>query len=189
MKNVKTIGYAGLGGLQGLFGLLGAHGITDLIDVRSVPRSRYFCEFNDFNLKRESQKHGIEYHCFKTEFGARVENLIYFTNGVVDFEKFAKSAEFQSGISRVLEMLNGGKTVCLLCAEIDPINCHRAILCARNLAKSGIEIDHIIARRGGEISIENHAETEKRLLEMFGKFTNDLGVAYELQNKKIGYKK
>jgi len=163
MKNVKTIGYAGFTDFASFIAVLKNHNVTDLIDVRSVPRSQYFTAFNDSNLQRELPKYGIAYQSFKTEFGARVENLIYYTNGVVDFEKFAQSPEFNSGIQKIEKLIGDNKNICLMCAEIDPINCHRAILCGRNFAKHNINVEHIIAKRNGEVIIETQEQVEKRL--------------------------
>ena len=60
-----------------------------------------------------------------------------------------------------------------MCAEIDPINCHRFILVGRYLA----DVTNIIAKRNGTITYETKHETEKR-------FNGD----YARQCAKIAYK-
>jgi uncharacterized protein (DUF488 family) len=183
--SVFTIGYAGIK-FSSFIDTLKARNISYLIDVRSVAKSQYFSVFNDLNIQNELHKNGIEYLHFKNEFGARQNNLNFYTNGILDFEKFSKSEQFKSGLEQINNFISKGKNVCLMCAEIDPINCHRAILCARELNNRGIKVEHIIAKRNGEILIENHSGLEKRLLELYK--TDGLNIAYINQNLKIGYK-
>jgi len=183
---VFTIGYAGIQ-MPEFIGLLKQKDIYYLIDVRSTPRSQYFSAFNDNSLKKELNKRGIEYLHFKDEFGARQGNDNFYTDGQMDFDKFSTSKQFLQGFERVKKFLASGKNVCLMCAEIDPINCHRAILCAKAFYETGIPIEHIIAKRNGEILFENHNDFEKRLFELHK--TNDLPLAYKKQNQKIGYRK
>ena len=73
-----------------------------------------------------------------------------------------------------------------MCSEIDPINCHRGVLCGRKIYENGMEVSHIIAKRNGETNIEDHTDFEKRL--MLSLKTSNVQDAYISQNKKIGYK-
>jgi RimJ/RimL family protein N-acetyltransferase len=186
-NKIYTIGYAGTT-LPRFVDILKGHNISHLIDVRSIAKSQYFSAFNDTNLKSELPKYGIAYLHFKNEFGARQGDPRFYTNGVMDFEKFSKSEQFKSGIEKVNNYLAENKTVCLMCAEIDPLDCHRAILCARALDDSEIAIEHIVARRSGEVTTESQNALEKRLLELYKKQTDDPQTAYKLHNQKIGYK-
>ena len=176
---VFTIGYAGIK-LPHFIDILKNNNIEVLIDVRSVPRSQYFSQFNDTNLSKILPKHNIRYLNFKNEFGARQENLDFYTGGILDYEIFAASPQFQSGVEKVEELLSGGQNICLMCAEIDPINCHRAILCGKELHANGLAVKHIIAKRDGTILNEDQKGLENRLLR--------LGTTYKKQNLKIGNK-
>ena len=91
-----------------------------------------------------------------------------------------------------------GYVVCLMCAEKDPINCHRAILIGRNLDKNGFCVKHILAK--GEVC--KQSEIDKRLLEKYfpdrkqlslfneNNLTDDeaLDKAYQLKNEEIGFR-
>ena len=68
----------------------------------------------------------------------------------------ANSEPFQKALERIR---NSKETICLMCAEIDPINCHRFVLVGRYLD----EIVNIIAKRNGEVTYESKTETEKRI--------------------------
>ena len=180
---VYTIGYAGLK-IDRFLDILKENKISLLIDVRSLPKSKYFKDFNDNNLSKLLPKIGVKYENWRKEFGARQDNFEFYTNGILDYEKFAKSEQFQNGIEKVKEFQN--ENICLMCSEIDPLNCHRAVLCGRKIFENGMEVFHIIAKRNGEINIENHTDFEKRLMSNLK--TDNVQDAYIRQNKKIGFK-
>jgi len=188
MENkIFSIGYAGVK-IQQFIDVLKENKITILIDVRSTPKSQYFTDYNDAKLKDTLQANGIKYENWKTEFGARQEDEKFFTDGIMDFEKFVQSEQFMQGIKRLDELVRGGKKVCLMCAEIDPIGCHRGILISRNIC----DVIHIVARTN-QVNYETHKELEARLVSLYNKqpsfFGDDLQNAYRKQNQKIGYNK
>lgn len=182
---VYTIGYAGIT-LEKFLETMQKLNITLLIDVRSLPKSKYFYQFNDVILNKNLNAMGISYENWKNEFGARQDNLDFYQDGILSYDIFSKSEQFQNGIKKIKSLQKQDKNICLMCSEIDPINCHRAILCGRFIAKENIEVRHIIARRDGRISIENHVDFEKRLIEQTK--IDNLDMAYQKINKKIGYK-
>ena len=83
-----------------------------------------------------------------------------------------------------------------MCAEKDPINCHRAILIGHNLDKNGFKVCHILA----DESKTDQSEIDKRLLEKFFPNRNQISLfsennmtdeeciekAYKLKNEEIG---
>ena len=160
MAKIFTIGYAGIQ-LPKFIEVLQRNGITLLIDVRSMPRSRYFAAYNDTALSKELAKHNIRYEHWR-EFGARQLDFKY--------EMIASSEPFQRALER---LKNSNETVCLMCAEIDPINCHRFVLVGRYLD----EVTNIIAKRNGAVLYETKADTEKRI-----------NGDYDKQGVKIAYK-
>lgn len=182
---VYTIGYAGTD-IKRFVEILKNKRVDILIDVRSIPRSQYFYQFNDNFLSKTLSNVGIKYGNWKREFGARQDNIKFYTDSILDYEKFAKSQQFQDGVSKIKELVNQDLNVCLMCAEIDPLNCHRAILCGKELYANGLSIIHIIAKRNGETLFESQGDFEERLL-AYTK-VNNLSEAYQKQNKKIGYK-
>jgi hypothetical protein len=103
---------------------------------------------------------------------------------------------FRKGLTYVLEGIER-YSVALLCAEADPLMCHRTILICRELkaVRPDLRINHIL----GDGSLESHEEAEQRLIrlhklqpELFGELTSTsglLGRAYELQAERIAYQK
>ena len=52
------------------------------------------------------------------------------------------------------------RRVCLMCAEREPLDCHRCLLVSRSLAGRGLAVGHILH----DGATEPHAATEERLL-------------------------
>ena len=79
--------------------------------------------------------------------------------------------------------------VVLMCAERDPLNCHRCLLIGRYLAERGETVEHILAT--GET--ETHAAAEERLIELekvgglFGSKDEQRAEAYRRRAKKTAF--
>lgn len=188
-KEIFTVGHSEHS-LEGLFQLLQKHRIEAVADVRSQPYSKLHPHFNRESLERALKSNHVAYVFLGRELGGRTENDTCYVDGKIDYEILASTAEFQSGIDRVLRGIQRYR-IALLCAEKDPLHCHRSILISRHLAERGVAVSHIL----GTGALENHQESLKRLLltlNMSGPhmFRDDQGVislAYQLQGEKIGF--
>lgn len=143
-------------------------------------------------LKYQLHQEKNIYRNYAKEFGARRDNPSEYTNGIVDFQKTAQSPEFRSGINRVLKGMEMGYRFCLMCAEADPITCHRGILIARKFARNGYEVIHILKN-----GVETQKEFETRLMDKYFPSRNQISFledsvtinnAYFLAGKEIGVK-
>lgn len=192
-----TIGYSGFD-KDGFIEALRAQQVTLLIDVRSVPASRFRPEFNQAVIKKALEKEGIEYWYMGSSFGARQEERAYLTDdGMLDFRLFSQSDIFLSGVRDVEARLTSGIRCALMCAEKDPISCHRSIMVGRSFHKHGWKVIHITPD-----ALEEHGQLEKRLLDMHFPQRDQLSIleafredeelieaAYQAQNWKIGFRK
>ena len=167
--------------------LLAMHGVKAVADVRSMPYSRWQPQFNKEPLSSTLKADGVAYVFLGKELGARSKDPDCYDDGVVQYRKLAETALFRSGIER---LLNGSKqmTVALMCAEKDPLDCHRTILVARELIEQGCEVKHILA----DGSIESHSEAMERLCEQLkipesGLIPVPLETVYAAQERKIAY--
>jgi len=142
--------------------LLRRHEIHALADVRSSPYSRFNPQYNRETLQRNLEANGIAYVFLGKELGARSEDPACYENGRVQFGRLARTALFEKGIERVLE---GAKRyrLALMCAEKDPLECHRTILVARSLVERGVDVRHILE----DGALETHDRALDRLLEHF----------------------
>ena len=176
--------------LNSFLRILKKYQITAVADVRSSPYSQFKPEFNKDQLTEFLKKHGIAYVFLGDFCGARVEDPSCYVNGKVDYALVAENPKFKEGLKRII---NGMEKFCiaLMCAEKDPITCHRTILVCRNLTSRGINIKHILSNG----RVEEHKDSEQRLLklfklnhpDMFRSEEQRLGDAYSRQGEKIAY--
>jgi uncharacterized protein (DUF488 family) len=139
-------------------------GISAIADVRSTPASRRYPWFNQARLAPRLAAEGIAYVPLGEALGGRPRDpRLYRDDGVADYAAMARTEEFQAGLDRVAEGARRYR-VCLMCAEREPLDCHRCLLVARALDERGFAIGHVLA----DATIEPHARTEERLLALAG---------------------
>ncbi|MBN1970365.1 MAG: DUF488 domain-containing protein, partial [Candidatus Delongbacteria bacterium] len=145
MKKLFTIGHSNHT-LEIFFDLLGSQEIGVVIDVRSAPYSRYCPQYNKDALEKSLKSRGMEYIFLGRELGGRRNDENCYVEGKLKFEIIAKLPIFQEGLKRVFQEIENHKAA-LMCAEAEPLNCHRTILVCRELKKirSDLQITHILA--------------------------------------------
>jgi uncharacterized protein (DUF488 family) len=161
MPTIFTIGHSNHS-LENFLALLTKHNIATLADVRSSPYGRLE-HFNREIIAAQLKAARIEYIFMGRELGARREEQECYENGMAVYEKIAGLPAFQEGLSQ-LHRLAGAAPLAIMCAEKEPLDCHRTILICRQLRNSGLQIMHILADGG----LEDHARTEKRLVKKMG---------------------
>tara|TARA_E500000178_G_scaffold347469_1_gene400838 strand:- start:196 stop:798 length:603 start_codon:yes stop_codon:yes gene_type:complete len=180
MHKLYTVGHS-TQELESFLGLLKQHGIEAVADVRSGPYSQRFPWFNREQLAELLKQSGIQYVFMGVELGARRDEPCCYVGAKADYELIAQCELFQKGLERVQQGLKQMR-VALMCAEKDPMDCHRTILVARH-ATAFTEVAHIL----NDGTIETHAELEARLLKKMGMGVDDLFLSHEEQ-LEIAYK-
>ena len=191
MTTLHTVGHSNHS-IEKFIGLLTVNGITAIADVRSRPFSRRHPQFNKERLAAELARHGIAYVFLGKELGARSEDPSCYEGGKVQYPRLAATALFKAGIERVLEGAQKYR-VALMCAEKEPLDCHRTLLVSRALEGRGASIAHILA----DGSVETQEHTWLRLIDLTGLSKEDLfhdqaellARAFELREDKIAYVK
>jgi len=143
--------------------LLQKHGVSAVADVRSHPYSRFLPHFNRAVLQESLAKEGIHYVFLGRELGARPSNQECYVDGKAIYEKIAATKTFHEGIQRVLNGLEKYK-LSLMCAEKDPLTCHRAVLVCQYLRHFDLNINHML--KNGDL--ESHDHLEERMLTKHG---------------------
>ncbi len=115
-----------------------------IIDVRSVPYSKFQPDFARECLQAFLCDHGIRYVFMGKNLGGRPRDEACYTGGKVDYMKCQEMGFFQDGISRLLDACSQGLRVCLLCSEGKPWMCHRSKLIGVALTREGISVTHIL---------------------------------------------
>jgi uncharacterized protein (DUF488 family) len=186
---IYTVGHS-TNTFEQLVSLLRRHEITAVADVRSQPYSRLNPQFNKKPFKAALKNCGLSYVFLGEELGARSADRKCYVNGKVQYELLAKTAAFQSG----LERLRIGATkfrVAIMCAEKEPLACHRTILISRHLHERGFNIRHIL----GTGDLEDHESAITRLVkvlrlpdeDMFRTRAQIIAQAYTMQAERIAY--
>ena len=129
-----------------------------LIDVRSVPYSRYQPEFSKEPLQQLLAQHGLKYVFMGDDLGGRPKDPDCYINGKVDYHKCQTKDFFRRGIGWIRRVYEQGFRVCLLCSEGKPWQCHRSKLIGAALHDEGIEVLHLLPD-GGNIT-QNEAIQE-----------------------------
>jgi uncharacterized protein (DUF488 family) len=187
--SVFTIGHSNH--TQGrLIDLLRQHGITAVCDVRSSPYSRNNPQFNRETLKEGLRSAGIAYVFLGKELGARSDDPGCYENGKVQYDRLAATQLFQQGLERVQKGTEKYRLV-IMCAEREPLECHRTILVSRYLVTRGADVQHIHP----DGRLERHADTLNRLMRQLNVHGDDMfrsreelvADAYKLQEERIAY--
>lgn len=176
--------------IETFLSLLTINGVTAIADVRSSPYSRFSPQFTREALKQSLRLANVAYTFLGKELGARSDNPACYRGGKVQYDLLAQQPAFADGIARVNEGM-ARYTIALMCAEKDPIECHRALLVARQFHQSGVPVAHIHA----DCSLERHDMFESRLLaacklpegDMFKARADFLLEAYAKQGERVAY--
>ena len=148
--------------LDDFLGLLKQHAITDLVDIRSAPQSRFSPHFNKKRLESALPEHDMTYHFSGEALGGRPKDPSVYAGEKADFGLVMQREWYQTGIRDLLTLLQQFEArsgqVAIMCSEGDPDQCHRHHLIARSLLdpqvkivgdEVGLEIVHIL--KNGEL--------------------------------------
>jgi len=172
-NSIFTIGHS-THSTEAFLSLLRLHDVGAVADVRSSPFSRFNPQFNRLPLEQSLKANGIRYVFLGKELGARSDDRSCYDHGRVQYSRLAQTALFQSGLDRVLQGAAKYR-VALMCAEKEPLECHRTLLVAKALAEGGKEVLHIHA----DGHLETHEAAMDRLLTLTGVPDEDMFLTKE----------
>jgi uncharacterized protein (DUF488 family) len=158
MQQVFTVGHSSQS-IEEFTAQLQRHSVEVVADVRSRPYSRRFAHFSREPLQATLKAADIGYVFLGRELGARRDEPECYVGNQALYDRIATLPPFADGINRILD---GARTyrLALMCAEQDPLTCHRTILVCRELQRHGLAMTHIL--RGG--LLEPHSQAEQRLV-------------------------
>jgi uncharacterized protein (DUF488 family) len=169
--------------------LLTRHRIGAIGDVRSSPYSARFPHFNREYLKHALPDSNIQYVFLGDELGARRAERECYVDGVARYDRISRTSAFSAGLERVQKGVARFR-LALMCAEKDPLECHRTILVCRQF-RNDLDIQHILS----DGSIETHTDAETRLMaeekvpgdDLFTPREELIAKAYDRRGGKIAY--
>jgi uncharacterized protein (DUF488 family) len=146
MKNktvVFTIGHS-TRSIDEFIEILKKYHITELVDIRTIPKSRHNPQFNEHELAHVLRNHHIGYrhekhlgglrHTHKDSINTAWENLSF--RGYADY---MQTDEFHDALQKLIEIAHE-KTVAIMCAEAVPWRCHRSLI-GDALLVHGIDVE------------------------------------------------
>ena len=160
-NNVLTIGHSNHS-REAFTELLEQHEVGAVADVRSAPYSRFNPHFDRETLASALKASGIAYVYLGRELGGRSEDPGCYEGGRVRYDRIARTDRFRDGVERVVRGARKHR-IALMCAEKEPLDCHRTLLVAPALDEMGIGVAHVRA----DGALESHAEAMDRLLDKF----------------------
>lgn len=194
-KKIYTIGHSNYD-IDLFLKMLKNNNINCLIDVRSIPYSKYCNNYNKELLSKILKDNSIIYIHMGKELGAKRNCLEEYTDGMVDFEKVKRNNDFLEGIKRLENGINKGYNISLMCSEKEPCDCHRSILIGKYMHDKKYKVFHI-----KEDCVITQEDVEKLIIEEFFlerkqiSFLDILDMskdnrveAYTLKNKQIAHK-
>lgn len=189
-KHIYSIGHS-THSIGKFLSLLKQHNIQTIADVRSIPYSRHNPQFSLEALSKYLKDNGIGYIFLGAELGARRNEPECYENNKVNYDQVAQIPSFREGLRRLVQS-SLKMNVAMLCAEKDPLTCHRTILIARNIKDLIGDVRHIL----GDGRIETQDQAEERLLREHTMQGSDLFVtreqliaeAYHRRGVAIAYK-
>lgn len=127
--------------------LLQRHGIRQLIDIRTIPKSRRNPQFNGDALAASLRRARIRYTHLKNLGGlrhARADsvNLGWRNTSFRGYADYMQTPEFDAGLNRAIKLATA-RPAALMCAEAVPWRCHRSLVADALLAR-GIDVEDIV---------------------------------------------
>jgi len=177
MNVIKTIGHSNHP-IGRFLALLKAGGVELLVDVRSLPYSRRFPQFGRERLANSLAGVGVDYAWEGEALGGRAG----------DYHRAAARPAFTDALERLIGRA-ADHTLCLMCAEKEPLDCHRTLLVSRRLAERGAALEHLLADGGtrtqGQIEAALLAKAAAAAADLFDDRATLLAQAYDAREKAM----
>lgn len=147
------------------------HGVDTIVDVRGQPFSRFNPQFNREPFRDALDEAGLSYRWEGKRLSGRPrDRRFYGVDGKPDWAAVRAWPDFQTALDE-LRTLADGKRIALVCAEADPLHCHRRFLLTPPLIERGAEVVHI--RSDGTVETEGQTAmraggADPRQIDLFG---------------------
>ena len=189
-RMIYTIGHSNHP-IERFIALLQQNCVDAIGDVRSTPYSRFNPQFRKEKLQAALADAGVRYVFLGEELGARTRDpSCYDETGRVSYTRLAATDLFRRGIDRLLTGMQAHR-IAIMCAEREPLDCHRTILVSRELERAGVPVTHILS----DGTLESHRQAMERLAsslkladaDLFRTTDELIEEAYEKQGPRISY--
>ena len=147
ISQIWTIGHS-TRDIDVFISLLQENGIKLLADVRSLPGSKRYPQFNRETLAESLNAHGIRYEHFPELGGRRKSrpdsrNTAWRNASFRGYADYMETEEFREGVERFLNLSREAGPSAIMCAEAVWWRCHRSLI-SDCLKARGVEVTHIL---------------------------------------------
>jgi len=147
---VFTLGHSTLP-IERFMGVLQIYGIEQLVDIRTITRSRHNPQFNNSTLAESLSTQHLEYAHIQALGGLRrarkdSPNTGWRNASFRGYADYMQTEEFQDALEGLIH-LSRRKRVAIMCAEAVPWRCHRSLV-ADALWVRGIPVVEILSESG-----------------------------------------
>lgn len=145
---VFTIGHS-TRGFDELMGMLRRNGVTDLVDIRSLPGSKKFPQW-DQEVMRQAMPDDIRYRWMRnlggrryTRVGTPTPNTFWRVKAFRDYADYMATDAFHAGLGELVQLARTAVPA-IMCSEAVPWRCHRRLVTDALLA-AGCEVYDIMS--------------------------------------------
>ena len=147
---IFTLGHSTLP-IERFMGVLQIYGIEQLVDIRTITRSRHNPQFNNSTLAESLSTQHLEYAHIQALGGLRrarkdSPNTGWRNASFRGYADYMQTEEFQDALEGLIH-LSRRKRVAIMCAEAVPWRCHRSLV-ADALWVRGIPVVEILSESG-----------------------------------------
>lgn len=145
MPKLYTIGHS-THTLQEFLAMLRTHKITHIVDVRTIPKSRYVPWFNENELRAALRKVKISYTHLSSLGGLRKTHKDSINQGWRNtsfrgFADYMQTPEFYAGLKKLNQLIKEKGRLAIMCAEAVPWRCHRSLIADAEIVRGITVLD------------------------------------------------
>ncbi len=145
---IYTVGHSNRR-IEDLLAILKARNIGTLVDIRTIPKSRFNPQFNTGEIGKSLKAEGIDYlHMpslggLRKSIGAASPNMAWENASFRGFADYMQTSEFEPGLASLIA-ITSKSTIAIMCAEAVPWRCHRSLV-SDALTARGVEVQHLMS--------------------------------------------
>lgn len=163
MLSIYTIGHS-TRPIDEFISLLNVYGIKQLVDIRTIPKSRHNPQFMQEELRESLPAAGIHYIYMKNLGGLRhgdkdSVNLGWRNLSFRSYADYMQSEAFRSAVDELIAIAGKAATA-IMCAEAVPWRCHRSLVGDALLVRGVRILDIMNARSSPEHKLTSFAHVE-----------------------------
>ncbi len=150
---ILTIGHS-THPIEEFLALIEAHGVRQIVDIRTIPKSRRNPQFNSDELAGSLEQRKIAYVHLPALGGLRHPrhdsiNTAWRNDSFRGYADYMQTPEFDRGLQELIAVAEGRATA-IMCAESVPWRCHRSLVADALTARS-IAVEHIMTKTSRKI--------------------------------------